>query len=309
MVNAMDVTLPGCAQCGNSLVDSHGVFNLTDHVSKVEERKFYDREYSNSEGQQPPLSLETLQPAWKRNDAAQNRLLRDAVGNLSGKAVLLIGNGASRKELTFLNHAPCRLVYTDLSANASRIIKGEFDFAPYAETVRFAAVDAEKLPFVDESFDVVYGHAMVHHLPNVNEFLRGAYRVLKPGGRAVFMDDAYSPIWHHSKQTWLKPLMKYSHQRTGISPEDYRFSMSGGFKESDLGPMIVSIGAVPYFQRSCLLDYLWTRAIEKLLPKSMYGPLTSGTMMDMMVGIDRALSRFPQYRNNQIRLIWGFAKP
>ena len=32
--------------------------------------------------------------------------------------------------------------------------------------------------------------------------------MLKPGSKAIFMDDAFSPAWHYSKQTWLKPLMK-----------------------------------------------------------------------------------------------------
>ena len=45
--------------------------------------------------------------------------------------------------------------------------------------------DAEALPFEDDSFDVVLGHAVLHHLPDVPAALREAHRVLRPGGRLV----------------------------------------------------------------------------------------------------------------------------
>ncbi|WP_046768783.1 class I SAM-dependent methyltransferase [Jiangella alkaliphila] len=45
--------------------------------------------------------------------------------------------------------------------------------------------DAEKLPFPDETFDVVVGHAVIHHLPDVEQAFREMLRVLKPGGRVV----------------------------------------------------------------------------------------------------------------------------
>lgn len=46
--------------------------------------------------------------------------------------------------------------------------------------------DAENLPYADDTFDLVVGHAVLHHIPNVEEALREALRVLKPGGRFVF---------------------------------------------------------------------------------------------------------------------------
>ena len=47
------------------------------------------------------------------------------------------------------------------------------------------AVDAEKLPFDDEFFDLVVGHAVLHHLPDVEASFREAFRVLKPSGALV----------------------------------------------------------------------------------------------------------------------------
>jgi ubiquinone/menaquinone biosynthesis C-methylase UbiE len=43
-------------------------------------------------------------------------------------------------------------------------------------------VDVETLPFDDASFDLVVGHAFLHHIPDVDQALREIVRVLRPGG-------------------------------------------------------------------------------------------------------------------------------
>jgi ubiquinone/menaquinone biosynthesis C-methylase UbiE len=46
--------------------------------------------------------------------------------------------------------------------------------------------DAETLPYDDESFDLVLGHAVLHHIPDLDRAFAEILRVLKPGGRFVF---------------------------------------------------------------------------------------------------------------------------
>ncbi len=46
--------------------------------------------------------------------------------------------------------------------------------------------DAESIPYDDASFDLVVGHAVLHHIPDVELALREVLRVLKPSGRFVF---------------------------------------------------------------------------------------------------------------------------
>ena len=58
--------------------------------------------------------------------------------------------------------------------------------------------DAERIPYDDDTFDLVVGHAVLHHIPDVAAAFREVLRVLKPGGRFVFageptkVGDAYA---------------------------------------------------------------------------------------------------------------------
>jgi SAM-dependent methyltransferase len=52
--------------------------------------------------------------------------------------------------------------------------------------VKAARADAEFLPFADSSFDLVLGHAVLHHLPNLRRAFAEFHRVLRPGGRILF---------------------------------------------------------------------------------------------------------------------------
>jgi ubiquinone/menaquinone biosynthesis C-methylase UbiE len=52
--------------------------------------------------------------------------------------------------------------------------------------VKTARADAESLPFPSESFDLVLGHAVLHHLPDLRRAFGEFHRVLRPGGRVVF---------------------------------------------------------------------------------------------------------------------------
>jgi SAM-dependent methyltransferase len=63
-----------------------------------------------------------------------------------------------------------------LGANAARL----------GLNVRTARADAESLPFADAGFDLVLGHAVLHHLPDLRRAFAEFHRVLRPGGRIVF---------------------------------------------------------------------------------------------------------------------------
>lgn len=54
--------------------------------------------------------------------------------------------------------------------------------------VAVAQGDALRLPFLDDSFDLVFARALLHHLPRPQEGVGEIARVLRPGGQAILAD-------------------------------------------------------------------------------------------------------------------------
>jgi SAM-dependent methyltransferase len=52
--------------------------------------------------------------------------------------------------------------------------------------VHTVPADAERLPFADGSFDLVLGHAVLHHIPDLQRAFDEFARVLAPGGTIMF---------------------------------------------------------------------------------------------------------------------------
>jgi ubiquinone/menaquinone biosynthesis C-methylase UbiE len=52
--------------------------------------------------------------------------------------------------------------------------------------VQARQADAERLPFADGSFELVFGHAVLHHIPDLGRAFAEFARVLAPGGTLVF---------------------------------------------------------------------------------------------------------------------------
>ncbi len=59
-------------------------------------------------------------------------------------------------------------------------------------TVEGRVADAESIPYDDDTFDLVVGHAVLHHIPDVELALAEVLRVLRPGGRFVFAGEPTS---------------------------------------------------------------------------------------------------------------------
>ncbi len=113
--------------------------------------------------------------------------IRKALGHAPGHYArsLEIGAGTGYFTLNLLSagiveHATC----TDISPGMLATLQANAERMHLAVQTRIA--DAERLPFEDEAFDLVLGHAVLHHIPDLGAAFSEFRRVLRPGGTLLF---------------------------------------------------------------------------------------------------------------------------
>jgi len=108
-------------------------------------------------------------------------VVRDVIGDES-RRVLDVGTGAGFLAGLYagLGHevVGCDFSEPMLEQARERAARDDFD-------ARFAAGDAEALPFDDATFDVVTNRVMIWSLPQPGVAVREWFRVLRPGGQVV----------------------------------------------------------------------------------------------------------------------------
>lgn len=73
----------------------------------------------------------------------------------------------------------------DITITASKITKKRFKIKKIKGLIH--KMDAEKLTFKNNTFDLIWSWGVIHHSSNTEKILNQMHRVLKPGGRAVIM--------------------------------------------------------------------------------------------------------------------------
>jgi len=98
---------------------------------------------------------------------------------------LEIGAGTGYFSLNLLQAGTVRsATCTDISPGMLATLRGNAERLGLA--VETVATGAEELPFEDGAFDLVLGHAILHHIPDLSKAFAEFHRVLKPGGTVVF---------------------------------------------------------------------------------------------------------------------------
>ena len=116
-----------------------------------------------------------------------------------GKRLLEIGAGIGTDLAQFASGGA---IVTDLDLSAGHLALARENFERRGLTGEFVHHDAERLPFDDNTFDVVYSNGVIHHTPNTHAVVREIHRVLKRGGQAIVMVYAESSIHYWRNLVW-----------------------------------------------------------------------------------------------------------
>lgn len=113
--------------------------------------------------------------------------LAKALGSAPGRfdRALEVGAGTGYFTLNLMAAGVVRsAVCSDISARMLGVLATNArELGLEVETV---VGDAERLDLPEESFDLVFGHAVLHHLPDLPAAFRAFHRLLAPGGRLAF---------------------------------------------------------------------------------------------------------------------------
>jgi len=114
-----------------------------------------------------------------------------------GRTVLEVGCGAG---VDLARFARGGAIVTGIDLTESAIDLARRNFAQQGLAGCFEVADAERLPFADNAFDLIYAHGVVQYTANPQRLVDECRRVLKPGGEAIFQV--------YNRWSWLNALSK-----------------------------------------------------------------------------------------------------
>jgi ubiquinone/menaquinone biosynthesis C-methylase UbiE len=179
---------------------------------------------------------------------------------------------------------------TDLSPGMVEVAKRNAHSLGFDVEGRVA--DAERLPYDDNSFDLVVGHAVLHHIPDVELSFHEVLRVLKPGGRFVFAGEptrhgdviarrlSHFTWWATTKVTRLSALTSWRRPQAELDESSRAAALEAvvdihTFPPRELHAMAVRAGAVDVKVTTAELTAAWfgwpVRTFECAVPREKLG--------------------------------------
>ncbi|MDA0321730.1 MAG: class I SAM-dependent methyltransferase [Verrucomicrobia bacterium] len=162
--------------------------DIAEPVSSIhdKEEEFHDRWAESID-----LDEILVDESFTAETAFENRFCLTQMGDLAGRKILDLGCGAGEAAVYFAKKG-AHVVATDLSA-------GMLDVAARLAEMHGCSIEtikapAEDLPLDDESFDIVYGANVLHHV-DIAKALDETRRILRPNGLGLFIEPlTYNPV-------------------------------------------------------------------------------------------------------------------
>lgn len=109
-------------------------------------------------------------------------------------------------------HHPAHIQCTDLVPEMLEVAQAHRDHGDFSDVpIDFDVVDAQAIPYEDESYDVVTVAYGIRNMPKRAQALREMYRVLKPGGALVCLEFSTppNPLWRGLYGFYLRHLIPF----------------------------------------------------------------------------------------------------
>jgi len=138
------------------------------------------------------------------------------LGDLRGRTVLDFGCGSGRSAVA-LRAKGARLLALDISPHLLEVTRKRLAAHGLEGDTEYLLATGHEMPIPSQSVDVVFGAAILHHL-DLDEAADEVWRVLKPGGFAVFSE----PVRDSGLYRLLRRV--FPNRSEDISPFEYPLS-------------------------------------------------------------------------------------
>ena len=187
------------------------------------------------------------------------------MGQLEGKKVLELGTGTGGTA-TLIAKRGASVVGIDLLPFRLTEAKARATKYSVTESVEFALMDAMHLAFPDNTFDFIISKSVLVFTAHT-QTAKECYRVLKPGGKAIFIENM-----RHHPAVWFyrKAFLKYSGKLHYFSLHDVK-TVGAEFDRSEHREFHLSAVSALFWQKciSIPLFYRWTFRVLKLIDTSL----------------------------------------
>jgi ubiquinone/menaquinone biosynthesis C-methylase UbiE len=154
-----------------------------------------------------------------------------------GMDILDAGIGTGFLTINLLREAPVPLSITGLDFSPGMLsgLKSNLDKYGFEGRVRPHLGDMRQMPFADETFDFVMTSEAMEYLPDVWDGISECARVLRPGGKFLFIATKNSLMGKLIAATWKNKVLDPAHiednmTRAGIARiETLRFPWQFGY--------------------------------------------------------------------------------
>ena len=141
----------------------------------------------------PPGSNGSIREEFLAAGVRLNELMVEYAGIDAGARVLDVGCGNGTTAAWLCRATGAQVTGVDLSGVRIENAVASLEKVPeLADRLAFEKASAAELPFADGSFTHVWSQATIYHVPEKDQALQEAYRVLEPGGALIF-DDLTKP--------------------------------------------------------------------------------------------------------------------
>lgn len=165
------------------------------------EIKYYGKNITSSSGDYDLESESFFRKA--------NLKFKKILGDVKNKKILDVGCGVGSLSF-YLAKKDANVIGIDLSKNSIEFCKKEAQKKEL--TIEFKEMNAQIPDFEDESFDIIVGSRVVHHLPDIELFFKECRRLLKQKGYIVFIEPLKKNIIVELNRKFFAPQRRTRHE-------------------------------------------------------------------------------------------------